>query len=354
MKKSIFLVFLMVLVVLSFSAASHAQDVIKLKAANYLPPTHKMSVLTQWFCDEVKKRTDGKVEISYYPGGTLLSPVKMYAGITTGITDMGFTHTAYTRGRFPVTEVLDLPQGYPSGYVAVQVSNDFYEKFKPKEWDDVHILYFASSPPLVLHTNKKPVKSIEDLAGMKIRATGQMAEVIKALGGAPIPLQMPDVYESLKRGVIDGVTVDLSPLKYWKFSEVIKYTTLSWPLGTTYAFYFAMNKDKWDALPADAQKVMTEVAMEAKDKQAALWNEMDFEGRELFVSQGGELIQLSDAELEKWSKAAKPVIEQYKKGMVEKGHTEAEVDEWLGFIQERIKYWTAEEKKRGVPNPYVR
>ena len=353
MKKIVFLSFCMFAIVFSTFAPLNAQDVIKLKAANYLPPMHKMSALTQWFCDEVKKRTNGQVEITYYPGGTLLSPVKMYVGITTGITDMGFSHTAYTRGRFPVTEALDLPLGYPSGYVAVQVSNDFYEKFKPAEWDDVHVLYFASSNPLVLHTNKKPVRTMEEMAGLKIRATGQMSEVIKLLGAAPVPLQMPDVYEALKRGVIDGVTVDLSPLKYWKFSEVVKYTTASWPLGTTYAFYFAMNKNKWKKLPPDAQKVMTEVAMEAKDKQAVLWNEMDIEGRDLFISQGGELIQLSDAEIERWQKAIQPVIGEFKKTMVSKGFKETDVDSWLKFISERISYWKQEEKKRGIPTPYI-
>jgi TRAP-type transport system periplasmic protein len=352
MKKNILLSAGIVILVLMLSLSAGAQDVVKLKAANYLPPMHKMSLLTQWFCDEVKSRTNGEVEITYYPGGTLLNPVKMYTGVTTGIADLGFSHTAYTRGRFPVTEVLDLPQGYPSGYVAVQVSNDFYQKFKPAEWDDVHVLYFASSPPLVLHTNKKPVKTMADLSGLKIRATGQMAEVLKALGAAPVPLQMPDVYESLKRGVIDGVTVDLSPLKYWKFAEVIKYTTASWPLGTTYAFYFIINKGKWDKLSPNAQKVMTEVAMEAKDKQAALWNEMDIEGRDLFVSQGGEIIKLSDSEIKKWTAAVQPVIAQYKKDMVAKGFSESEVDDWMGFIAERINYWKAQETKRGIPNPY--
>lgn len=352
MKKSVLLLFCLIAFVFMAIVPVNAQEVIKLKAANYLPPMHKMSLLTQWFCDEVKSRTNGKVEINYYPGGTLLSPVKMYVGVTTGIADLGFSHTAYTRGRFPVTEVLDLPQGYPSGYVSVQVSNDFYEKFKPKEWDNVHVLYFASSPPLVLHTNKKPVKTMADMAGLKIRATGQMAEVLKALGAAPVPLQMPDVYESLKRGVIDGVTVDLSPLKYWKFAEVIKYTTASWRLGTTYAFYFIINKRKWDKLSPDAQKVMTEVAMEAKEKQAALWNEMDIEGRDLFVGQGGKIFDVSDAEIEKWVKAVQPVIAQYKNDMVSKGFSEADVDGWMKFINERIKYWQAEEKKRGIPAPY--
>lgn len=99
---------------------------------------------------------------------------------------------------------------------------------------------------------------------------------------------------------------------------------------------------------------MTEVAMEAKDKQAALWNEMDIEGRDLFLSKGGQLIELSDAEIQRWNEAVKPVIKNYKKAMVSRGFKESDVDEWLQFIQDRIAYWKAEEKRRGIPNPYIR
>lgn len=329
-----------------------APEPIKLRAANYLPPTHKMSLLTAWFCDEVKKRTNGRVEINYSPGGSLLSPVKMYQGVVQGIADMGFTHTAYTRGRFPVTETLDLPLGFPSGYVATEVSNDFYNKFKPKEWDDAHILYFATSGPLVIHTINKPVKTLADLAGLKIRATGQMADTVKILGATPVPIEMPDVYESLRRGVIDGVTVDLSPLKYWKFAEVIKYTTASWQVGSGYTFYFVMNKAKWASLPPDIQKIFTEVATEAKDKQARLWNEMDIEGRDALKAAGGQLINLSEAEGDKWDKAVDPVLVQYKKDMVAKGHSAADVDAWIKYARERIAFWAKEEARKGIPSPY--
>jgi TRAP-type C4-dicarboxylate transport system substrate-binding protein len=140
MRKNISLSLLVVVFVFAVQSVALGADVIKLKAANYLPPTHPMSVLTGWFCDEVKKRTNGQVEITYHAGGTLLNPVKMYDGVITGITDLGVSHIQYTRGRFPVTEVFDLPLGSPSGWVATQVSTDFNAKFKPKEWDEVHVL----------------------------------------------------------------------------------------------------------------------------------------------------------------------------------------------------------------------
>ena len=352
MRKGIALLLLAVVFVFATHSLSAGADVIKLKAANYLPPTHKMSVLTDVFCQEIKKRTNGRVEITYYPGGTLLSPVKMFNGITTGITDMGVSHIDYTRGRFPVTEIFDLPLGFPSGWVASQMSNDFYNKFKPAEWDAVQVLYLNTSGPLILQTIAKPVKTLEELKGLKVRATGQMADVIKALGAVPIPLEMPDVYESLRRAVIDGVTVDLSTLKYWKFADVVKYVTADWRLGTGYTFYFVMNKAKWNSLPADIKKIFTEVANETREKQAALWNEMDLEGKEVFLGQKGEILPLSDAEVTKWVKAVEPVISAYKKDMVSKGHKEAEVDGWLSYIKERTEYWRKQEKQRKIAAPF--
>ncbi len=141
MRKSIVLLLVVVAFVFATHSLTRAADVIKLKGANYLPVTHPMSLLSGWFCDEVKKRTNGQVEITYHPGGTLLNPVKMYDGVLTGITDLGLSHIQYTRGRFPVMEVFDLPLGFPSGWVDTRVATDFFNKYKPKEWNDVHVLY---------------------------------------------------------------------------------------------------------------------------------------------------------------------------------------------------------------------
>jgi len=349
MKKSMTLLLVVVVLVFATHPLAYGAEVIKLKAANYLPVTHPMSVLSGWFCDEVKKRTNGQVEISYYPGGTLLTAVKMYDGVVTGISDIGFSHIQYTRGRFPVTEVFDLPLGFPSGWTATMVATDFYNKYKPKEWNDVQVLYVTTSGPIILQTISKPVKTLEDIKGLKIRAVGQMSDIIKALGGVPIPLEMPDVYDSLRRGVIEGVTVDLSTLKYWKFAEVTKYVTADWQLGTGITFYWVMSKRKWDALPPDIQKIVTEVASEAREKQAALWDQMDIEGADLFKSQGGQMINLSDAEATRWIKAVEPIFGDYKKNMASKGHKESEVDGWVSYIKERIGYWHKEQKNRGIP-----
>lgn len=352
MRKGTVSLLLAVFLMLATNSFVGAADVIKLKAANYLPVTHPMSLLTGWFCDEVKKRSNGAVEIAYHPGGTLLGPDKMYVGVNTGVVDFGVSHTGYTRGRFLVTESLDLPLGFPSGYVATQVSNDFYEKFKPAEWDGVKLLYLDTCGPLMPLLVSKQVKTLEELQGLKIRATGQQSDIMKTLGAVPVPLAMPDVYDALRRGVLDGVTVDLSTLKFWKFAEVVKYVTASWQVGSGYTFYFVMNKNKWNALPPAAQKIVTEVAFETKEKQAALWNQMDIEGRDALIAAGGQMVMLPDAEAARWVKKVEPVLGDYKKAMVGKGQKEADIDGWIKFVRERTSYWRGEEKKRGVVAPF--
>jgi len=348
------MIFLLVGVVFFLGAyfPARAAEVIKLKAANYLPVTHPMSSLGGWFCDEIKKRTNGQVEITYYPGGTLLNPVKMYDGVVTGIADLGLSHIQYTRGRFPVMEVFDLPLGFPNGWVATQVATDFYNKYKPSEWNDVTVLYMSPTGPAVLETVSKAVKKMEDLKGLKLRAAGQMTEVVKALGAVPIPLEMPDVYDALRRGVIEGITVDLSTLKFWKFAEVTKYVTADWQLGTVITFYWVINKNKWNALPPNIQKIFTEVGLEAKEKQAALWNQMDIDARDYFKSMGGQVISLSDAEAARWIKAVEPIIGAYKKNMVAKGQKESEIDTWISYIKERVEYWRKEQTRRKIPAPF--
>ena len=142
---------------LLFSTVSTAQ-VVKLSLANYMPVMHINSVLMGKFCEDVNKRLAGKVKVTQYTGGTLLSAPKMAAGVASGIADIGLAHCSYSRGRFPVMELTELPLGAPSSFVLTHVINDFYDKFKPKEWEAYHALMFSASPPSVIQTVNKPIK----------------------------------------------------------------------------------------------------------------------------------------------------------------------------------------------------
>jgi TRAP-type C4-dicarboxylate transport system substrate-binding protein len=128
---------------------------ITLTYSNFFPPTHIQSKLADEWCKEVEKRTNGQVKVQYFPGQTLTKAKQNYDGVVQGMSDIGMCLFAYTRGRFPVMEVVDLPLGYPSGVVATKVANDVYNKFKPKELDDVAVMYLHAHGPGLLFTRKK-------------------------------------------------------------------------------------------------------------------------------------------------------------------------------------------------------
>ncbi len=330
-----------------------AEQTIKLKYSNFLPATHPFTALGQQYCDEIKKRTNGKVEITYYPGGILTTATKVYDGVVNGVSDLGLSHIGYTRGRFPVSEILDCPVGYASGYVATQVKDDFYNKFKPKEWNEVHVLHFFAPGPQIIATKTKPVRKLEDLKGLKIRGAGKIGDTVKALGATPVPVEMADAYDGLQRGVVDGILDAMETWRGWKLGELVKHATLSQRgAGLVFTFYVIMAKDKWDALPNDVKTVFTQVSLEYKDKYGLTSNQIDIAGRDFFKEKGGQLYPLSDDEVKRWQKAVEPVIAQQVKDVQAKGVSKAETDEYVKFISERIDYWSKQEKEKKIPSPY--
>ncbi len=328
-----------------------AEQPIKLKYSNFFPPTHLFSVLGQQFCDEIKKRTNGRVEITYYPGGILTSATKVYDGVLNGVSDIGLSHIGYTRGRFFVTETLDLPVGYASGYVATQVKDDFYNQFKPKEWNDVHVLHFFAPGPQIIATKTKPVKKLEDLKGLKIRGAGRIGDTVKALGGTPVPVEMSDAYDGLQRGVVDGIMDAMETWKGFKLGELVKHATLSQRgAGMVFTFYVVMNKDKWSSLPDDIKKIFTQVSAEWKDKYGVAANQIDIAGRDFFKEKGGQLYPLDEAEVTRWQKAVEPMLAQQVKDLEAKGFKKSDAEGYVKFIHERIDYWAKQEKDRKIPS----
>lgn len=319
------------------------QSVIRLKGANFLPPIIPQSTLLGEFLDDLEARTDGRVKVRYFPGGSLLKAPAMLKGIESGITDIGLAHIEYTRGRFPVMEVLELPLGYYSAWVANEVIHDFYVKFKPEEFDDVKVLWFHGNSPSVLVTTK-PVRKLEDLKGMVIRAPGVMGDVVKALGGAGSPLSIVEVYDGLAKNVIDGVFIGIADIKSFKLAEVAKYVTDTRFFGQVYPFYVVMNKRSYGKLPADVKEVFDTLTGEYKEKYHLMWNAIDFGFKADAEKHGVEMIKLSQAERARWTKALEPVIEDYVSRMVKKGRSEQEVRGWIDYIHKRTDYLIQKQK----------
>ena len=333
-------------------SSPYAAEVIKLKFANYFPPTHMNSVVMGKYCEELNKKLAGKVELTQYTGSTLLSAPKMAAGVASAIADIGLSNLSYTRGRFPVMEIMELPHGFPSAWIAGHVANDFYGKFQPKDFDAYQVLMLSTSPINVVQTISKPVKTLEDIKGLKLRGTGRLGDIVKALGANPIPIETPDLYDGMKRGVIEGALLPLETLKGFKTGELVKYVTASWRIGSAYCFYVLMNKQKWNSLPPDVQKVMTDFSKEFIERWTAEWNRIDIEGKDYSLKQGAQILTVPDVDSPKWIKAVRPVIDDYKKDLVAKGHKAGEIEDWIGFVTNRIQYWKGEEKAKKIPTSY--
>jgi TRAP-type transport system periplasmic protein len=309
-------VFFVMACFVSFATVASAQ--IKLNYSNFFPAPHKNSVLADEWCKEVEKRTAGKVKITYYPGNTLTPAAQTFDSVKKGIADIGYSCFAYTPGRFPMMEAVDLPLGYKNGTQATKLINAFYEKFQPKELADVKVLYLHAHGPGILHT-KKPVAKLEDLKGMKIRATGLAAKIVSSLGAAPVGTTMPETYDALRTGVTEGALAPAEALQGWKWGEVVNSTTQDFGAAYTTGMFIIMNKGKWDALPADVKKAFEDVSKEWIAKQGKLWDDIDKAGYDYIKARGNKVIALSKEEDAKWAKAVKPLLDEYVKSAAAKG-----------------------------------
>jgi TRAP-type C4-dicarboxylate transport system substrate-binding protein len=317
--KCLVVTLVMFLFMMLSSTAQAQQKTITLNYSNFAPATHKTSVLSEEWCKEVEKRTNGLVKATMFHGGTLTPPTQAYDGVVKGLSDMAQGVFSYHRGRFPLTEFSDLPLGVRDCVVIAKMFNEYHQKFKPKEMDDVKVMYLHGNPPAILHTAKKPVNKLEDIKGLKIRVTPNGTPIVKALGAAPVAMPMPEVYDSLSKGVVDGGMLPSEALEGWKLGEVVKYTTETYSIGYTSAFYVIMNKQKWDSIPPDTQKVIEKINQEFIEKTGKGWEEIDASGRAFLQKLGGRLIPLSKQEGDRWVTAVQPVLDDYVKMTKEKG-----------------------------------
>ena len=335
MKKNLFfgLLAACVCVVFTFGFSQTATSA-ELTYANFFPPTHIQSKLAEEWCNEVGKRTNGDVTVKYFFGGTLVKAPQTYDAIVTGLADIGMTVLAYTKGRFPVMEAVDLPLGYSSGVQATKVANAVLNKFNPKEFNDTKVMFVHAHGPGLFHTRKTAINSMNDLKGLKIRSTGNSALVAKALGATPVPKSMRESYQMLQKGVVDGSVHPLESNKGWKLGEVVHNVVESYSVAYTTCFGVWMNKDKWNKISPKSQKIILALNKEFIAKHGEAWDASDEAGLAFFKKQGGKITSLSDAESAKWAEAVQPVFASYVDKVKAKGINGQEV---IDFIKKAMK-----------------
>lgn len=318
---------------LALSPAGAQTKPIELTYSMHFVASHQMAVFGKKWADEVEKRTNGRVKITMFPGGSLIPSAQAYDGVIKGIADIAMSFQGFTRNRFPLTEVVDLPLAYKSGMVATVMINDFYEKFKPKEYNDVKIMYLHAHGPGFFHTRNKPVNKLEDMRGLKIRTSGSLAPIATALGAAPIAMPMGETYDAIARGVAEGTVAPYEGLEQWKLGEVVKYTCECFSVAYSASGFVVMNKNRWASLPPDIQKIIEQLNKEWIPVTGKVWDDVDKSGREYTLKRGNKIISYSKEEEARWAKAVEPLKAAYVKATKEKG---LPGDEALKFCMDRI------------------
>jgi TRAP-type transport system periplasmic protein len=324
----------MVVAFLATSVPVHAQGkVVKLRYSNFFPPVHPISKMAEEWCREVEKRTNGRVKITYFAGGVLTPPMQTYDSTVKGISDIGQALLAYAPGRLPLSEVLQQPLGYTSGYQATKLANAYYAKFKPKEFDDVKLMYLHGTAPGFFHT-KKVISSTADLKGLRIKANAENADIVTALGAAPVTMPITETYDALQKGLCEGILLPNEALKGWRFGEVVKTSLENYAVSYMTSMFVVMNKNKWNQISKADQQAIEKINEEWIEKHGKQWNKLDKEAKEYAVQKGVKFVKVSKEDEAATREKMKPVLDKYVKNMKAKG---LPGDQALKFCLDYIK-----------------
>ena len=302
-----------------------AQAQVTLKLHHFLPPVANghAKMLAPW-AKMVEQDSGGKIKIDIFPsmqlGGT---PPQLYDQARDGVVDIVWTLPGSTAGRFPSTEVFELPfVGARRGIVNAKASQEFANAHLAKETSDIKLLSYWSHDHGLIHANKQ-VKTMDDLKGLKLRSPTRLAgEALKALGATAIPMPIPQVPESLAQRVIDGCVVPWEVVPAIKLDELVKFHTEipGSPTLYTASFFLAMNKAKYDGLPADLKAAIDKNSgMKFAELAGNMWDDAGALVLERVKKRGNTISAISEEEKAKWIKATAPVIDGWIKQVKDKG-----------------------------------
>lgn len=305
------------------ATASFAQEV-TLTLEHFLPAQANVPtlVLDVW-ADKVEADSNGRIKVERYAamalGGT---PPELIDHVQDGIVDIGWTVVGYTPGRYPSTEVFELPFMVEDARAA---SSAFYQMFethmKDTEFKDVHILGTWVHGPGMFHTNK-PVTVPGDLQGMKIRGGSRLVnQLLELVGATPVGMPVPAVSEALSKGVIDGTTIPWEVTASLKVPELVKnHTEFEGPALYNLTFVMAMNKDKYESLPDDLKAVIDQNSgLEFSIFAGGTQSDSDGPARQIAVDLGNNIITIPEADTGPWRDLVTPIYDTWVADMNGKG-----------------------------------
>lgn len=294
---------------LGFAGQASAAE-ITLKYAFFAPEgTFPGQQMLHW-AKELNQRTNGKVAVETYAGGTLLGAREMWDGVTMGITDIGLSAPSYDPGRFPLSSGMALPLGFPDATTASRILWQVTNEFKPKEFEKFKVIAMFTSEPGYLMT-RRAVRAEADLKGMRVRATGSGVPVINALGGSAVGMAMPEVPQAVQTGVVDGVMTSREVLQDFRLAESLKFVT-DYPMVVT-TFAAVMDLNRYNRLPDDVKKVIEELGEEIHAWTGEYHDKRNVQGALEWSAKehGLQIVQLSGEEYGSWDKKLQPLVDQW-------------------------------------------
>lgn len=281
-------------------SALAAESTMHIKFSTWHPPASR-EVKTVWvpMLEELKKRSDGRITYTLYAGGALGKGPEHYDIVKNGLSDMGYFTATWTPGRFPLSDVLSLATTVDSKETATKIGNEMYDKILKQEFPGVKVLELNGCIQAFLWT-REPVRTLEDVQGLKIRTPGgHQTNYIKSLGAEPVFMPLGDVYLALETGTIDGL-VTCSPLVLaFKLHEVAKNGVVATFGCVTEGVI--MNEKSWEATPDDLKPIIEEVVGNPFATTHGLDKATYEKMIEEIKAKGVDLYELPPAELARWS-----------------------------------------------------
>lgn len=298
-----------------FAVPVSAQEV-TLRLHHFLPMTDSVPQdgLTPW-AEAIADQSDGRIEIEFYPSMMLGgAPANLFDQARDGVVDLAWTVLGYTPGRFPKSEVFEMPFLVTNAEDTSRAFQRFVEENAMDEFAGVKLIAVHTHGPGLFHS-RHPIETLEDLDGMKIRGGSRVISAMLAdLGAEPIGMPVPEVPEALSRGAIDATTIPWQVTLALRTSEIVgHHTGFAGDHGLyTQTFALVMNRDAYDRLPDDLKAVIdANSGFEWAGRFGAANDADDVVARDEAIAVGNSIVTLDAAETERWRMAAQVTIENW-------------------------------------------
>ena len=303
------------------AGAVQAQQKTEMKLAYFVGDQHAMSQWLIKWSEGLEKGSGGRIAVKRFPSAQMGPTPGHYDFARTGQADVSWFLHGGTPGRFPLTEIINLPFMAGSAEIGTKVINDpqLRAKYLDAEHKGIKVLMLFTHQPGGPHTTKKPIRNLEDFKGLRLRfASPTVRDLVGALGATPVGVPPTEISEQLQKGTIDGAFMDYGGVGIaFKLGGIVKYSTELYAYVTS--FGLGMNEDYWAKLPPDLKKLVTDSVTGKEKEVGQAWDGLDVPGKKAILDGGGEAIKFSAAELAKVHKIGAEVSEAKVKEYDSKG-----------------------------------